>query len=449
LAEERMIGRVRIRNYKSISDLQLELGKLTILIGPNSSGKSSILDGLGLFFRMAKLEAGLTFDWYLRNEVTHYNEIVHRRQVQLPMMFDIQVSLKDEEYNTLLEMAQSLPRDNKVGLGQDKLKPQLGYSFEFKQTYLMRQTLYSNGDLFGVRNEYTNISDSGHRMYFHLVPEGFENYRDKFSAQNILCRDLAQAKRTLSDDPIIQFVAKAQEIMEQELAKGYFLSEIREPMEWEVPLSGVHPENVGPRGENTLNVLTYIANSREYKTINSKISKWVSEFGYSDMASYVKSVKQEPHATSDAQDEVLDVPINIAAAGFGFQQILPIITQCFYLERGGTLIVEEPEIHLHPANQMRMVDLFIDAVDFGNQVVIATHSEHMFLRLQRRVAEGTISPGDVAIYYVEKTVNGTKVERVGLREDGSIPGWLPSFVDTVRDEGALVVEEKMKRRVEE
>ncbi len=201
--------------------------------------------------------------------------------------------------------------------------------------------------------------------------------------------------------------------------------------------------------ENTLNVLTYIANSREYKAVNSRISRWVSEFGYSDMASYIKSVHEMPHASSDAQDTTLDVPINVAAAGFGFQQLLPIITQCFYLERGGTLMVEEPEIHLHPANQMRMVDLFIDAVEYGNQIIISTHSEHMFLRLQRRVAEGAISPEDVAIYYVEKTPKGTTVERVGLREDGSIPGWLPSFVDAVRDEGTRVIEEKLKHRVEE
>jgi len=449
LAEERMIRKVRIRNYKSISDVEVELGKLTILIGENSSGKSSILEGINIFFKMADSNNRMRLEEFIVHEVSHYNELVHKRQVQLPMLFDIQVDLNDNEYNGLLKMAQSLPNDDTGSLSNFNIIQSLGYRFEFKQTYPMQQAIYSRGDLFGVRNEYTNVTDSGYSMNFELDPERFRGYKDKIQGVLVLLRDTRQMKSRYPDDPFIQLINQVQRNIEGQLLKGFFLGEVREQIDWEVPLSGVHPENVGNRGENTLNVLTYIANSREYKTVNSMISKWVSEFGYSDMASYVKSVKQEPHATSDAQDDVLDVPINIAAAGFGFQQILPIITQCFYMERGGTLIIEEPEIHLHPANQMRMVDLFMDAVDFGNQIIISTHSEHMFLRLQRRVAEGAISPEDVAIYYVEKTANGTTVERVGLREDGSIPGWLPSFVDAVKHESTRVVEEKLKRRVEE
>lgn len=447
--EESMIRRLAIQNYKSISRLEMELGKLTILIGPNASGKSSVLDGLDVFFKLSAMVKGTWLGPFLHKRFDHYNELVHRRQVQLPMSFDVQVDIPEDVEGRLRRAVKELPHDDSGSFGPDVLGDRLGYRIEFKQTYPMAQVIYAEKPLFGVAFEYEPAGEGGYSRTQRFEPAFFEKMAGKVTGEEVLLRDLRNARNQMREDPFVQFVAECQAAIEDQLSRGFSLSEVREPLQWEVPLSGTHPDNVGSRGENTLNVLTYIANKKEFKEVNRRISEWVGRFGYPELASYVKSVEEKPHASSDALDDIMDVPINVAAAGFGFQQMLPIITQCFYLQRGGTLLVDEPEIHLHPANQMRMVDLLMDAVAFGNQVIITTHSEHMFLRLQHRVAEGAISPDDIAIHYVEKTRKGTTASRVAMGRDGSIPGWLPSFVEVTNEESRRVFEERGDERVTE
>lgn len=90
---------------------------------------------------------------------------------------------------------------------------------------------------------------------------------------------------------------------------------------------------------------------------------------------------------------------NLADVGFGISQIMPIITQTLLpnpLETDveNIQIIEQPELHLHPAAQCGLADLFIQGVSNNPQVryLIETHSEHLILRLRKRLAEGKVSP---------------------------------------------------------
>src|SRR5581483_4004256 len=85
--------------------------------------------------------------------------------------------------------------------------------------------------------------------------------------------------------------------------------------------------------------------------------------------------------------------VNLTDVGFGVSQVLPVVVQCFYAHPNTTIILEQPEIHLHPAVQTALADLFIEAVqareegqDRSIQLIIESHSEHFLRRLQTRVA---------------------------------------------------------------
>jgi hypothetical protein len=93
--------------------------------------------------------------------------------------------------------------------------------------------------------------------------------------------------------------------------------------------------------------------------------------------------------------EVLDeqkagVSANIREVGFGLTQMLPIIAQAVLAKPGDTLIIEQPELHLHPRAQAELADLFIAMARNGIRFLIETHSEHLLLRLRRRIAETTL-----------------------------------------------------------
>lgn len=136
--------------------------------------------------------------------------------------------------------------------------------------------------------------------------------------------------------------------------------------------------------------------------------------------------------------------------GYGISQVIPIVAQCFAFENV-TLCIEQPELHIHPRLQAELADLFIAAtldswesdaysMDMdsenlrdipNNQFIIETHSEHLLLRLQRRIREGVISNDDVSVLYVDSKADGTStIQTLRLDTDGSfLDEWPGGFFE--------------------
>jgi tRNA1(Val) A37 N6-methylase TrmN6/ABC-type ATPase involved in cell division len=120
-----------------------------------------------------------------------------------------------------------------------------------------------------------------------------------------------------------------------------------------------------------------------------------------------------------------------ADVGFGISQVLPIVTE-LSARTDSVILVEQPEIHLHPAMQADLADLLIESVDAAgraNQVIAETHSESIMLRIQRRVREGAISANDIAVLYVDQDESGTAlVHRLRLDNEGDfLDSWPHGF----------------------
>lgn len=116
--------------------------------------------------------------------------------------------------------------------------------------------------------------------------------------------------------------------------------------------------------------------------------------------------------------------------GIGISQVIPVVVSTLIVGDGIT-VIEQPELHIHPAIQAAIADLFVsqtnDETALDKQFIIETHSEHLMLRIMRRMretAEGEapkgldVSPDKVAVFYVEAGANGTRIERLKLDENG-------------------------------
>jgi predicted ATPase len=117
--------------------------------------------------------------------------------------------------------------------------------------------------------------------------------------------------------------------------------------------------------------------------------------------------------------------------GYGIGQLLPIIVQSL-VARDGMIIIEQPEVHLHPRLQSAVGDLLVDTATSGRaQLLVETHSEHLVLRLLRRVREGVLRPADLAILYVDLHEDGAAfIRRLEVDEDGDlVHGWPGGFFD--------------------
>jgi predicted ATPase len=142
----------------------------------------------------------------------------------------------------------------------------------------------------------------------------------------------------------------------------------------------------------------------------------------------------------------IDATIN--DVGFGVSQVLPLIVEGFYSGFQSTLLIEQPEIHLHPKVQSDMADLFIEFIKDGRKLIVETHSEHLISRLARRIAEGDgFRKEDLAIYYFTTGENGTVVDQIRVNDLGQFENWPQGFFEEDYTEALIhnkLVAEKLK-----
>jgi AAA ATPase domain len=128
--------------------------------------------------------------------------------------------------------------------------------------------------------------------------------------------------------------------------------------------------------------------------------------------------------------------------GAGISQIIPVVVAALD-RRSGLTLIEQPELHVHPAVQVGLGDLFIDAImREGNRrmMLIETHSEHIILRLLRRIRETTenelpdealpFTEDKLSVLYVESTPDGVRVRRLRVDERGEfVDRWPKGFFE--------------------
>lgn len=126
--------------------------------------------------------------------------------------------------------------------------------------------------------------------------------------------------------------------------------------------------------------------------------------------------------------------------GIGISQVLPVVVAALE-PSAGLVAIEQPELHIHPAVQVGLGDLFVRAAtDNGSTFLIETHSEHLILRLLRRIRETTdgelppglpaLSPEQVGVIYVERSEAGVKLTALPIASTGEFTTrWPQGFFD--------------------
>ena len=142
-------------------------------------------------------------------------------------------------------------------------------------------------------------------------------------------------------------------------------------------------------------------------------------------------------------DKFNQIPVTPSEVGTGVSQLMPLIIAAVSQE-GGIVACEQPELHLHPRIQVAIADLLTQNIDNVNYLV-ETHSEHLILRLLKRIRQHTdnelpegldfIKKSDVAIIYLEPTENGVIANKIGITEDGEFTdNWPHGFFSERRQE---------------
>ncbi len=214
------------------------------------------------------------------------------------------------------------------------------------------------------------------------------------------------------------------------------------PPDIPVPLGG-RVEGVGPNGEQLADFLASDEGQGVCKTSNDALERLRIPYQIT-LTSYSPSVETAfyRHAGygSLALRDLQGNDLKVADVGFGIVHALPIVVECCRSEPG-IVLIQQPETHLHPALQTDMGELFLEAalrrpMESGrHQFIIETHSENILLRMQEAVINRRIDPDHVGVIFIGKNDHDElEILDQEWRRDGDLDPGLPfSFYDSRRD----------------
>lgn len=243
---------------------------------------------------------------------------------------------------------------------------------------------------------------------------------------------------------------------EQLFSRVFYLGPLREYPKRQYQWAGAQPADMGRRGERVVEALlasresgvTYsLGRGVRRQTLEQRVAWWLKEL------ELISSFEVRPITEGGKLFQVWvrrhpkAAEVLITDVGFGVSQILPVITLCYYAPEGSTIILEQPEIHLHPRVQAGLADVFVDVVNQRKvQIILESHSEHLLRRLQVRIAEEKLSTDDASLYFCSTERGESKL--IGLELDlfGNILNWPKDFFGDEMGEIAAMQKAILERR---
>ena len=203
---------------------------------------------------------------------------------------------------------------------------------------------------------------------------------------------------------------------ERFIDKIHYIGPLRRRPERHYLWTGGRAEIIEPDGANAIQAL--IASSREGGSLLSTVENMLQAMGLVDTFN-IKSIDQNQRLY-EATAEVGGVESSLRDVGFGVSQVFPVLTMLLSAPMGSIILLEQPELHLHPNAQAALADLMLYVAETRNlQLIVESHSEHIVRRLQRRIAEANpafATPENIKMYYCQSGETGSTISEVIRRQ---------------------------------
>lgn len=451
-----MLTSLSVENFKSWQRIRsMRIAPITGLFGTNSSGKSGILQLL-LLLKQTKEATDRAQVLNLGDANSYVNlgtlsDALHRHDKSRTLSWQI-----DWRIDTPLTLYD--PR------GKRRAELFSGKDFSFSAAAALRGSNQMSADRLSYtfdRHRFSlerkNGDTSAYRLSVHPQSD-FSFIRTQGRPWDlpgpVKCYGFPDQVRTYYQNT--GFLADLELAFEQQMDAMFYLGPLREYPRREYLWAGGRPVDVGPRGGRAIDALLAArargdmisrGKGRKRLSLEEYVAQWlrdlrlIEDFQVEEIAQDSNLYRVKVRKTTDSPETL------ITDVGFGVSQILPVLVLLYYVPEGSTVLLEQPEIHLHPSVQSGLADVFIDAVTMrGLQIVLESHSEHLLRRLQRRVAEQRLSVDDLALYFCEMSNGVSNISPLSVDLFGNIVNWPEGFFGDDFGEIAAIQEAALRRK---
>jgi hypothetical protein len=424
-----MLTKLQLTNFKAWRDTgEIELKPVTMLLGTNSSGKSSLIQSLLL----------------LKQTVQSPDRTIH-------------LNLGGDELSDLFNFG-----DFETLVKQDGPR-EFSLSFSFRSS---EESRIKNGSFQCSYRRTSSGATAVQELELFTENRRFRVDRRERGAYRIRVDDEVQGRgpgaRNLSPERSIALPAEAIALLgpdgkivedlsltiRRELQNLIYLGPLRRKPERDYVWNKSNPGEVGSDGHRAVDVLlaSSLLRGDEQKGVIEGVSTWLARMKIADGLEVRRLGHSSRYEVVVRRD---GVAANLRDVGIGISQVLPVLTVAHFARPGTTVLLEEPEIHLHPLAQSVLAELFVELSRRRNiQFIVETHSEHLFRRMQTLIAQGKTTTKDCAMFFVEREQADAKLCKLDVDDFGAVMNWPANFFGDSAGEARAQAQARMQRQME-
>ena len=376
-----MLNRIDLRNFKCFTLLKLPLCRLTLLSGTNASGKSSVIQAIVLLHQTMR-----EHEW--SSHLTLNGNAIH--------------------LGTTADVIDQVHGHRVCGIGLQ----------EGDGSYVQWE----------VEGDRTDMSMAVKRVRAEFAGGAAWDFTGSGPLHYLMPLDALSS-------------GAAQTLADRLCQLTYLTAERLGPRETYPLVDARLPPIVGPQGQYTASVL-YSGDEKEVLKglVTKEAPPTLLHQVHAHMGRFFPGceivVEKIPNTnavtlrlrTSTSMD--FHRPVH---TGFGLTQVLPVVVAALSAAEDGLLLIENPEVHLHPAGQAQMGEFLTEAAAAGVQVILETHSDHVLNGIRRAVKRGALPPDEAALHFFQPRKDdddsAAQVQTPVLDRDGNIDMWPDGFFD--------------------
>ena len=448
-----MLKHLAFTNFKTWASADLACGRVTGLFGTNSSGKTSILQFL-LMLKQTREATDRALSLALNGpfvelgtirDAIHRHDETHRLEMALSFQRDSELILNDPTGHNLAPLGRGSSVRIEAEIGVHQKAPRAT-----RLQYKLGAAAFTLAHVRGKASDYDLTATIPGSDFRFLRTQG----RAWGLPGPIKSYAFPDQARTYFQNA--GFLSDLEAAYEAALDRVFYLGPLREYPKRDYLWARSRPTDVGQNGSKAIDAILAATDAGEKRNLRPRgrllpfqemIAHWLREMGLIHDFKVAEIAEgsnrwQARVITRPGQSEVL-----LTDVGFGVSQVLPVITLLQYVPEGSTVILEQPEIHLHPLAQAGLADVIINAAIHRRvQVILESHSEHLLLRLQRRIAEEAIQATDVKLYFCDVPKGSSTLTPLDVDLLGSIRNWPDRFMGDAFGEVAKAELKRIERQ---